>query len=274
MIECAVLDTMSSSLTILLSSGIACRTHSLQDTERFARDLGYDGLELMLPPRHRQRANESQDDLAMLSSVRAVHASNDYFDEERFRASLHDAVKVARTVGAPAVTIHPPSAYFGGRTNIERGITLIKETQRSSSITIGYEILARAVGTDEAWREHIARQRAYPGPAPWLTDVLEYDLAATLDTCHVATWNEDPTSYIDALGSHLVHVHCSDYDARSSREHLVPGTGNINLSTFLPTLAARTPAMTLTVEVNPCQTPAESVQAARESIQFIRDTLR
>lgn len=261
-------------MQILLSSGIACQTHSLRQTEQFARELGYDGIELMLPPRHRRGgALETQGEITSLSTVRVVHAPNDFYDAARFRSSLTDALTAAQAVGAPVVTIHPASAYFGGRRNVEQGIALIKDLERSSGIVIGYEVLARAVGTDSGWHTHIAKQQPYRTLAEWLGDVRRYHLAATLDTCHVATWGEDPARYIETLGKRLVHVHFSDYDQRGAREHLIPGHGGIALSSFLRTLADRAPEMTVTVEVNPCTTPAESVRSAHESIQFIRDAV-
>jgi sugar phosphate isomerase/epimerase len=258
-------------MRFLLSSGAAFRICTLKETQALAAELGYDGLELMLPPRNVPAQDSDRDtDYEVLKKVPVVHAPNDLFDEARFVSALREGIDVARLIGAPAVNMHPPSLSFGGRDNVRRGIEIIQQTQRESGLRVLYEVLVDPTGLSAERRASFKETQAYYSVEEWVTDIEEYDLAATLDTCHIGTWGKDPAYYLQRLGSRLQHVHFSDYSRTQTKEHLVPGEGDVDLAGFLRTLAQTHPDITVTVEIN----PEDSVEGAREAARRSRDYIR
>lgn len=258
-------------MQILLSTGVGYKTHTLREIEALALGLGYDGVELMLPPRHLSAAESDRDtSYETLTAAPVVHAPGDIYDQARFRAALDDAVGVAQMIGAQIVNIHPPALAQGGVDNVVAGITYLKEVEQESGVTIAYEVLVDPAGIAIDRQAAFFEQQAYPTLLEWVGAIKDHHLAATLDTCHVATWGEDPTKYIEVLGEQLLHVHFSDYSVARKEEHLLPGTGDIELVPFLRTLVQQRPNITITVEIQPGITPDDVASRSRRSLSFIQ----
>lgn len=262
-------------MKILLSTGIGYLTHSLPDVEKMAFDLGYDGVEIVMPPRH-MGVSETRRDTSYntLSHAVSVHAPGDIYDQPRFRSALDDACDIAQMIGATIVVAHPASLRYGGRKNVTDAIMHMKHKQQETNLTIVYEILVDPSGLQPERQEQFREQQAYENPEQWIADVKDYDLAACLDTAHIGTWRVEPVSFIEKLGSNLAHAHFSDYDTIHKIEHLVPGTGNVALVPFLQALANSHPEITLTLELHPPTTVQAVESVARQSIGFIREVLR
>lgn len=261
-------------MQILLSTGAAAKTHTLGETEAMALSLGYAGLELMPPPLHQPLGESKRDtNFASLTQVPVMHAIGDVYDQPRFRAALDTSINIAQEVKIPMVNIHPASLAFGGRQNVIDGVEYIKQLQAQTGIIIAYEILVDPNGVHPSRQAWFKQQQAYTSIEAWLDDVLEYDLAATLDTCHVGTWHSDPAEFIEPLADHLVHVHFSDFDQIEHREHILPGTGQVPLQKFLQVLQVKRSDITLTVEIDPVNEKNLVEERARQSIQYIQQTL-
>ncbi len=240
-----------------------------------ALSLGYDGIEIMMPPRH-HGPGETERDTAYetVQQALAVHAPGDVFDAERFAASLEDGIAVAQKVQAKILNVHPASASFGGRENVVQAIELIQRRREETGVTISYEVLVDPKGLSAERQERFAQMQAYQSMDEWVEDVKKYNLLATLDTCHVATWRQEPAKYVQRLGENLAHVHFSDYDSTTGTEHLLPGEGEVDLAGFLRELQKHRPDVMLSLELIPRETKEESTEAARRSIEFIRSALK
>jgi len=249
---------------------VAFRVHTLRETEELALELGYDGLELMLPPRHLPPEDAKRDEnYGVLSTVRVVHAPGDWFDERRYISSLREGVRVAEVTGAAIVNAHPAARYFGGERNVARGVAQILQLEKETGLTIAYEGLVNKKGLKPERQQWFAKQQAHDSVAAWVDEVREHDLSATLDTCHVGTWGEEPAAYLEQLGDRLRHVHFSDYSRLDRIEHLVPGEGDVDLTGFLQALRKTHPDITLTIEISPEHTAEGVRQAARQSLEYI-----
>ncbi|HLD26244.1 MAG TPA: sugar phosphate isomerase/epimerase [Candidatus Andersenbacteria bacterium] len=261
-------------MRLLLSSGLAFKCLSLHETEALALDIGYDGLELMMPPRGMTSGETDRDtDFASVSRAPLVHAGGDLFDVPRYTQSLSEAVAAARQAGATMINVHPPAAQFGGRAHVVWGIEYLQQQQQAHGIDFLYEVLVDPGGVAVERQAWFAARQAYFTLDDWVRDVETYDLRATLDTCHVGTWGVEVAQYVERLGDRLAHVHFSDYNRTTRREHLVPGEGDVDLTGFLRALAARRPEITLTVELNPVETPAAVREAAECSREYIAQAL-
>lgn len=261
-------------MKILLSTGVGYLTHTLPEVEKMALDFGYDGVEVVMPPRH-VGASEPLRDMSYseLSHAFSVHTPGDIYDQERFRSALDDACGVAQIAGATKVVAHPASLRYGGRKNVTDAIAYIQQKQQETNLTIVYEVLVDPAGLQSERQEQFKEQQAYETLEQWLTDIKEFDLPACLDTAHIGTWHIEPETLIKKLGNNLAHVHFGDYDANNKIEHLVPGTGTVSLAPFLRTLANTHRDMTLTLELQPPTTVMAVENAARTSIGFIRSAL-
>ncbi|MEX1997701.1 MAG: sugar phosphate isomerase/epimerase [Candidatus Andersenbacteria bacterium] len=227
-------------MKVLLST----RTHPPQAVEAIALELGFDGIEVVMPSRIKRMAPVNYDGL---THVYAVHAPLDYYDSPRFSQALKDAVAVAGQLGATLVTIHPPSAHpsCGGAMNVHQGLHLLKNYAVLHRCTIACEVLSRPKTPVHEL------QQAYRAPRYWLLDIVQHEVAATLDTTHVAAWNEDPTQYIGLLNQRLRHVHVSDYARKDQVEHLFPGTGDLNWPEFLGALRQQSQQQEISITLEP-----------------------
>jgi sugar phosphate isomerase/epimerase len=261
-------------MQILLSSGAAFKVFSLKETEDLALSLGYSGLELMPPPAHLP-PEESDRDTAYetLAHTPVMHAIGDIYDQSRFRSALDRSIAIAQQNYIQTINIHPASAAFGGRDNVVSGIEYIKAKEAETGLTITYEMLVDPNGVHADRKQWFIEQQAYTKLEDWIKDVIDFDLHASIDTCHAGTWNINPADLIEPLGSHLTHVHFSDFDTEKKEEHVVPGTGHVQLIEFLQVLHKAHPNTTLTVEINPATTKEEVINQAQASIGFIKTAL-
>jgi sugar phosphate isomerase/epimerase len=261
-------------MNILFCSGVAYKTHTLQEIEEVALSLGYAGLEIMPPPAHLPPDQQQRDtDYASVRHAPVVHGRGDIYTTDAFKAALDETVIIAKTVGAITINMHPASRAFGGRQNVLDGIAYMKEVEAKTEITIAYELLVDPNGVHPDRKQWFAQQQAYDSIEDWITDVKEYDLAATLDTCHIGTWGRDPEPYIEQVGKNLKHVHFSDFNTTRKEEHLMPGEGNVHLVPFLRTLNNLHPDITLTMEISPKNTKEEVEADAKRSIEYIQQAL-
>lgn len=209
---------------------LSTRKANPQAMEKLATEIGFDGLEVVLPSHIAENKVDDDWSLEGVTIIKAIHAANGIFKTEKYKTVLEDSISIAKRLNVSIVNIHPPSGHadFGGRQNVIEGIKLIKKlAAENSGIKICYEALSAPVKD----RHHL--QQAYPGPKQWLEDIKKYDLYATLDTTHIASWDEDPVMYIELLGSHLTHIHVSDYIKETKKQHCFPGEGDIKWSQFL-----------------------------------------
>ncbi|MDP3997513.1 MAG: sugar phosphate isomerase/epimerase [bacterium] len=261
-------------MKFLLSTGIAYKTHTLKELENLALAEGYDGLELNVPPRH-VSAEETNRDKAYgtVSTIQAIHAPGDVYDRPRFSNALKDTITLAQQLGTPLINIHPPTLSVGSRENVIRGIELIKKMEIEYKGTIAYEVLVNPYGLEPGRHAYFLEQQAYLSLEDYLADVKGYNLAATLDTAHLGTWNIQPHEFIPALGEHLKHVHLSDYSSKIQREHLMLGEGELDLHLFLKILSKSNPDITVTVELHPPTTQKEVAEALQKSMAYIQQSL-
>ncbi|WP_072690715.1 sugar phosphate isomerase/epimerase family protein [Rhodococcus marinonascens] len=205
---------------------------------RYAADLGYDGLELMV-----WAESVSQDIGAVTALVRkyaipvqAVHAPCLLISQRVWGADpvakLERSVRTAEALGASSVVVHPPFRWQ--RRYADGFADQVADLEQRGGVIIAVENMfpMRAdgfFGGKERSAERL-RRRGGPGAAvsafspsydPTDSDHAHY----TLDLSHTATAGTDAMKLAQRMGTGLAHLHLADGRGASMDEHLIPGHG-------------------------------------------------
>ncbi|MEV0948025.1 sugar phosphate isomerase/epimerase [Rhodococcus sp. NPDC049939] len=205
---------------------------------RYAADLGYDGVELMV-----WAESVSQDVGAVTALVRkyaipvqAVHAPCLLISQRVWGsdpvAKLERSVRTAEALGASSVVVHPPFRWQ--RRYAEGFADQVADLEQRGDVIVAVENMfpMRAdgfFGGKERSAERL-RRRGGPGAAvsafspsydPTDSDHAHY----TLDLSHTATAGTDAMKLAQRMGAGLAHLHLADGRGASMDEHLIPGHG-------------------------------------------------
>jgi sugar phosphate isomerase/epimerase len=218
-----------------------------QNTEsafRFAAELGFDGIELMVwaEPISQDVGAIKQLSRAYGVPVLALHAPCLLITQRVWGVEpwgkLEKSAEMARAVGAGVVVVHPP---FRWQRDYARGfVEGIAEIEERTGV-------AFAVENMYPWRASRREMEVYlPG---W--DPSERDYAnTTIDLSHSAVSRSDPVAMARRLGDRLRHIHMTDGTGSAKDEHLVPGRGTQPVAELLEHLAAVDFAGHVVVEIN------------------------
>ncbi len=212
-----------------------------QNTEaafRYAAELGYDGVELMVwaEPASQSIATVQAYSRKYDVPVLALHAPCLLISQRVWGsdpvAKLERSVHTAEALGASTVVVHPP---FRWQRRYAAGFAAqVAELEENSPVIVAVENMfpMRAdtlFGRREGAVKRLER-RGGPGPAvtafspsydPTDTGFRHY----TLDLSHTATAGVDPLALAARMGSGLAHLHLADGRGAAHDEHLVPGEG-------------------------------------------------
>nr|WP_245663904.1 sugar phosphate isomerase/epimerase [Nocardia arthritidis] len=212
-----------------------------QNTEaafRYAAELGYDGVELMVwaEPASQSIATVQAYSRRYGVPVLAVHAPCLLISQRVWGsdpvAKLERSVRTAESLGASTVVVHPP---FRWQRRYAAGFAAqVAELEDNSPVVVAVEnMFPMRADTLFGRREGAVRRlerRGGPGPAltafspsydPTDTGFRHY----TLDLSHTATAGTDPLALAARMGLGLAHLHLADGRGAAHDEHLVPGEG-------------------------------------------------
>ena len=235
-----------------------------------ARELGYDGVELMVWTDRVSQDVAAVGRLAERSGVPvvAVHAPCLAVTQRVWSPDpvvrLRLAVAAAAELGACTVVVHPPFRW-----------------QRRYAATFGDEVRRAeehagvAVAVENMYPVSRGGVRAVPySPGFDPTDVGHRHYA--LDLSHTAAAGVDAMALLERMGAGLAHVHLADGSGSARDEHLVPGRGGQPCAQVCERLAASGfgGAVVLEVSTRRCRTRSERATLLAESLLFARLHLR
>lgn len=212
-----------------------------QNTEaafRYAAELGYDGVELMVWAEPASQSITTVRGYARKYSVPilAVHAPCLLISQRVWGADpvakLERSVRTAEALGADTVVVHPPFRWQ--RRYAEGFADQVNELEESSSVAVAVENMfpMRADRLFARRARDIQRLERRGGPGLSLTAFSPgYDPTDigfrhyTLDLSHTATAGTDALALVTRMGRGLSHLHLADGRGAAHDEHLVPGTG-------------------------------------------------
>ncbi|PPJ22808.1 hypothetical protein C5E45_31920 [Nocardia nova] len=205
---------------------------------RYAAELGYDGVELMV------WAEPASQNIATVESyvrrysvpVLAVHAPCLLISQRVWGADpvakLERSVRTAEVLGSATVVVHPPFRWQ--RRYAEGFAQQVGELEDSSPVVVAVENMfpMRADTLFGRRSGSVRRLERRGGPGLSVTAFSpSYDPTDTgfrhytLDLSHTATAGMDALTLADRMGSGLAHLHLADGRGAAHDEHLIPGEG-------------------------------------------------
>jgi sugar phosphate isomerase/epimerase len=234
---------------------------------RLARELGFDGVELVLGP-----------DSVLRGERRTLN--------------------LCRKIGVKPLSLHPPLLPMPGwsRPEAQRVIEAIAIARRMGCQLVVIHATDALVERNPRWRAYAqAFKTALATPGPPITIAVEISqfthrkqrlamddvgtvlrfvedqgeqVGITLDTAHTGANGDDLLALYGRLRGRLRNIHLSDWVIRGGkhRTHLVPGEGALDLPPFLQALARDQYAGLVTLEVSPYHLHAWSLRQGRERL--------
>ncbi len=206
---------------------------------RYAAELGYDGVELMVWAEPASQSIATVQGYARRYSVPvlAVHAPCLLISQRVWGADpiakLERSVHTAEALGASTVVVHPPFRWQ--RRYAEGFAGQVARLEEHSSVAVAVEnmfpmradsLLGRGPGSARRLERRggpgLSLTTFSPSYDPTDTGYQHY----TLDLSHTATAGMDPLALAARMGRNLIHLHLADGTGAAHDEHLVPGEGN------------------------------------------------
>jgi sugar phosphate isomerase/epimerase len=227
---------------------------------RWARQAGFDGVELVINPETVMRGGQAVQRLAQAEGVEFLSAHPTVVPLPGWRergGGMARTIDLAQEAGIGLVVMHTPRA---GSLDEGDGLVFRQRIVRWQSQLAGSGL--RLAVENKAIRTEADRHYALT-PLDRLCAFAErHDLGLVLDTAHAGTAGEDLLGARRLFGDRLVNVHLSDLGGRLPLagfsqvrrffgEHRFPGMGDLALSDLLGELGSSGYAGLVTLEVSP-----------------------
>ncbi|MGU3436526.1 sugar phosphate isomerase/epimerase family protein [Actinomycetes bacterium M1A6_2h] len=278
---------MSARIPIGLSTA-SVYPQTTESAFRFAADLGYDGVEIMV------WADAVSQDVAAVAAlsrkygvlVVSLHAPCLLITQRIWGADpvakLARSVQAAQDLDTATVVIHPPFRWQ--RKYADGFADQIAELEDGSDVVVAVENMFpmradRLFGAKEGSARRLGK-RGGPGPSVTAfqpsydpTDVGHRHY--TLDFSHVATAGSDAMEMAERMGDGLTHLHLADGRGASVDEHLIPGDGTVPVAEVCAALMKRGFDGRAAVEINTqnARTKAERAAMLSRALEFGRKHL-
>ena len=234
--------------------------YPLRPVFRWARQAGFDGVELVINPEAIMRGGQAVRRLAQAEGVEVFSAHPTIVPlpgwQER-DGGMARTIGLAQEAGIGLVIMHTPRSE-----SLDEGEGLIfRQRIERWQQQLAWSDLQLAV-ENKAIRAEAHRRYALTPLDRLRTFADRYDLGLVLDTAHAGTAGEDLVQARRLFDSRLANVHLSDLGGRLPLaavpsvqrffgEHRFPGVGDLALSALLKDLGSSGYAGLVTLEVNP-----------------------
>lgn len=249
-------------------STASCFPETLADTFAIAKELGYDGIEVMVS---NEGATQDAGAIMRLADhfnlpVLSVHAPCLLITQRVWGlepwTKVMKSVELAQRLGSPIVVLHPPFRW---------------QRKYAKNFAEKINVLSQESGVDVAIENMFpwsAKNRELTGYLPDYSVVNMGYNNVTLDLSHTATSGEDPFAIIER--ENVVHLHLADGLGSPKDEHLPPGRGTQPCAAVLQRLKDSPALKSVVLEVSTRRVSSREERLAllAESITFARANLQ
>ena len=276
-------------MRVSLSTG-SLYLYPLRWTFSLAKRAGFDGVELVIGPEVDWRGADyikklsHEFQLPVLTVHPPLYGYRGWDDINiTYAPYMEKAMALTEGVGAQLMVVHTPRLYNTGNDRGNEFVSKIVAARNSingSGPALGIENGAKFTGRDFGYMLR------------GLNDLREFadkhDLAMTLDTAHLGTFELDLLASLEFFDGRVANVHLSDLKNVPHwlmnqprlhsyyRQHQFPGTGTLPLREFLRELKLRGYDGVITYELSPLAvnalTPWRVERKLREAVEFVRDS--
>lgn len=259
-----------------------------QNTEaafRYAADLGYDGIELMV-----WAESVSQDIEAVRGLIRkygipvqALHAPCLLISQRVWGADpapkLERSVRAAEDLGATTVVVHPPFRWQ--RRYADGFVDQVAMLEAGSEVKVAVEnmfpmradsFFGRTTGSAERLLRRGGPGLGFSAFSPSYDPTDSEHEHYTLDLSHTATAGMDALDLAKRMGKGLTHLHLADGRGAAYDEHLIPGNGSqpcVEVCDYL-VRSGFSGQCVLEVNTQNARTRAERTSMLRDALTFAR----
>lgn len=238
-----------------------------------ARDLGYDGVELVLGPSYLLRGADSLRDAIAQYGVPALSVHPPFYPLPGWPRKASEAIprlaRVSRAVGAELFVVHLP--FFTGPDSPRA--RRFSESLRSSlelgggAIQIGLETSQVNKRTKRYYLDNLEQLARF---------AQERGCGVTFDTCHAGANGEDVLACYEILRPVMRNLHLSDviWRGRKPVTHRLPGEGVLPLAALLGKMARDGYTGLITLEIHPREASFLNTRRARLRLKKALDFVR
>ncbi len=250
-----------SNCKIILSTG-SLYTYPFEESFRVAKELGFDGIELLLDPSNLKFTPSNIQNLSKKYNIPilSIHSPFKLNGTGNYWNSIISSSKFALNIKPQLLNVHPPKGIFFKSYKINKFKDYIKRCRR---ILNGINLTIENMPI--RFRNRIINYSKYAIPDPdklYLFSKKE-GIHLTFDTTHLGTMGLDIVKYFKKLNDRILNIHISDYD---KSEHLELGKGNLPLSKLLKTLKSLDYDGLLTIELQPLDKQGKNIAMEKKSI--------
>lgn len=253
---------------------------------RYAAELGYDGVELMIWAESVSQDTEGVRELSRKYGVPvlAVHAPCLLISQRVMGSDpimkLERSTQMAVDLNAETVVVHPPFRWQ--RRYAEGFIEQVSALESEHSVQLAVEnmfpmradgfFIGRKAGPAERLKRRggpgLSVSAFSPSYDPTKGDFANY----TLDLSHTATAGMDALALALRMGSRLSHLHLADGTGEAHDEHLIPGEGTQPCAEVCQQLVRRGVKFQTVLEVNTqsAKTPEKRAEKLAKALDFAR----
>ncbi|MFQ6014527.1 MAG: sugar phosphate isomerase/epimerase family protein [Anaerolineae bacterium] len=263
-------------MKLALSTG-SLYTYGVDRVFALAKEVGFDGVEVLIDPRwdtrhsHYLNSLQARYDLPILSVHSPFTRKVDGWEEDEVER-VKRSVVLAEAVGAQTLVVHLPLRFveilmkglfigvglylpLGGQLGYRRWLLQeLTEFQASTAVTVAVENMPVKRFLGLQIQGYHLNDFHYLERFPYLT----------LDTTHLATRGLDILDAYQRLADRVVHVHLSNYNGY---EHRLLNDGHLPLAQLLHRLAEDSFAGVVTLEFNPHTMEAKDERKVRENLE-------
>lgn len=251
----------------------------LRFTLGVARDLGVDGVEMVVGLEYMLRGQRGVRDLCSSLGVKPLSLHPPLLRTPGWPIhhgrNITRAVAAARALGCEVVVIHASDAWVEGNRRWREYTAAMRAALKAEGppITIAVEI------SQFTRRRRREAMDDVDTVLRFVEDMGE-QVGITLDTAHTGANGDDLLALYAKVRPRLRNIHLSDWVQRGEQHHthLMPGKGTLPLEAFMGMLAHDAYAGLVTLEVSPVHLHAWSLRQGRqclaESVAAVRGYLR